>query len=246
MKTHSLPTLLAILIAWSSTAAAQTKQGGIEQMPAALETRFALSALSPDMRGTATVYVLDVAHGYRVAHQGNSGVACMVQRTAWEQAEFRDDIYVPRCFDAAGARTYLKVLIDAEALRIQGMKPDALKSEIERRYHTKQYKMPDRAGLSYMLSPVMRTWMPDQKVHTLSGPHVMFYAPNVTATDIGTPAGASTKYPFLTEEGVPEQTFIIQLMGDAERAAIVAEARPLIDDLCSYRDLLCLPKPATR
>lgn len=246
MKTRPSPTLIALLVVWASPARSQVKHAGIEQMPAALETRFALSALAPEMRGAATVYRLDVKRGYVIGQQGKSGVVCLVQRTAWEQAEFRDDIYVPRCFDAAGARTYLKVLIDAEALRIQGMKPDALKTEIEARFRNKRYKAPDRAGLSYMLSPLMRTWMPDQTVHTLSGPHVMFYAPNVTAADIGTPAGASKKYPFLTDEGVPEQTFIIQLMGDTERAAIVMEAGQLLDDLCSYRDILCLPKPATR
>ncbi len=240
------PTLLAILIAWSSAVHSQAPHIGIEQMPVALETRLALSALPPEMRGAATVYVLDVNRGYAIGQHGKSGVGCLVQRTAWEQGEFRDDIYVPRCFDAAGARTYLKVLIDAEALRIQGMKPEALKAEIEQRYRSKRYQAPS-AGVSYMLSPVMRTWMPpDDKVHTLTGPHVMFYAPNLTAADIGTPAGNSLKYPFLTEEGVPEQRFIIQLIGNLERAAIVAEAKQLLDDLCGYRDVLCLPKPATR
>jgi hypothetical protein len=245
MRLHPTLPLLAILVAGASTARSQAKHDGIEQMPVALETRLALSALPPDMRGAATVYVLDVNRGYSIGQQGKSGVGCLVQRTAWEQAEFRDDIYVPRCFDAAGARTYLKVLIDAEALRIQGMKPDALKGEIEQRYRSKRYKAP-AAGVSYMLSPLMRTWMPDDKVHTLSGPHVMFYAPNVTAADIGTPAGASTKYPFVTEEGVAEQTFIIQLIGDTERAAIVAEAKPLLDELCAYRAVLCLAKPGAR
>jgi hypothetical protein len=238
--------LLPILLVWSSTARTQARHAGVEQMPAALETRFALSALSPEMRKAATVYRLDVSRGYLLAQHGESGVACLVQRTAWEQAEFRDDIYVPRCFDAAGTRTYMKVLMDAEALRIQGMKADVLKTEIETRYRTKRYQTPDRAGLSYMLAPVMRTWMPDQKVHTLSGPHVMFYAPNVTASDIGTPPGGSSRNPFLTVEGVAEQTYIIQLLGDAERAAIVSDAKQLLDDLCAYRNVLCLPKPATR
>jgi hypothetical protein len=238
--------LLTILAMWSSTARSQATHVVIEPMPVALETRLALSALPPEMRGAATVYVLDVNRGYSIGQQGKSGVGCLVQRTAWEQSEYRDDIYVPRCFDAAGARTYLKVLMDAEALRIKGMKPDALKSEIEQRYRTKRYTAPG-AGVSYMLSPLMRTWMPpDDKVHTLSGPHVMFYAPNLTASDIGTPADNSVKYPFITEEGVPEQSFIIQLIGNTERAAIAADAKQLLDDLCAYRDVLCLSKPATR
>jgi hypothetical protein len=211
-------------------------------MPAALETRFALSALPPVMRGAATVYRLDVSHGYVIAQQGTSGVACLVQRNEWEAADVRDDIYVPRCFDAAGARTYLRVLLDAEALRIQGMSAGALKAEIETRYKSKRYKAPDRAGLSYMLSPLMRTRAPDGQVRTMKGPHVMFYAPNVTEKDIGAVAGASLKYPFLTTEGVSEQTFIIQLMGDTERAAIEEAEKELLNDLCSYRDVLCLKR----
>ena len=221
----------------------QPEKAVVEQMPAELEMRFALSALPPALRDSATVYRLDVKTGYAVARRGTNGVSCLVQRTAWEQAEFRDDIYVPRCFDAVGSRTYLKVLIDAEQLRIRGMSPAALKTEIEARFRDKRYVAPDRAGVSYMVSPVMRTWLDDQQVHTMNGPHVMFYAPNVTDGDIGARPAASRAYPFLTEEGVPEQSYMIQLVGSAERAAITANEKQLVEDLCAYRAVLCLAKP---
>jgi hypothetical protein len=42
----------------------------IEQMPAKLETHFALSALPPAMRDQATVYLLDPNKGYRLSRQG--------------------------------------------------------------------------------------------------------------------------------------------------------------------------------
>jgi hypothetical protein len=57
------------------------------------------------MRDSAIAFRLDVHRGYEVAKRGTSGVACLVQRTAWEQGYYRDDIYLPRCFDAAGAQT---------------------------------------------------------------------------------------------------------------------------------------------
>src|SRR5581483_10314713 len=126
--------LLALLAAWPAGGRPHGAPAAVEQMPIALETRFALSALPPEMRATATVYRLNVNSGYEIAQKGTSGITCLVQRTAWEQAEFRDDIYVPRCYDATGSRSYLKVLLDAEALRIQGMTPTALKAEIESRY----------------------------------------------------------------------------------------------------------------
>ena len=236
----------SLLVAFSLTVAAfagaQTGKVTIEAMPVSLETRFALSALPPALRDSATVYRLDVKSGYVVAQQGKSGVACLVQRTAWEQAEFRDDIYVPRCFDAGGASTYLKVLMDAESLRIHGMSPAALKTEMESRYRHKRYHAPTRAGLSYMVAPVMRTWLPDNVVHTMAGPHVMFYAPNLSDKDIGARPDASQAYPFSTTEGTAEQTYIIQLVGSAERAKILAAEKPLVDELCAYRDVLCLAK----
>src|SRR5262245_63474691 len=81
----------------------------IEQMPAKLETRFALSALPPGLRSQATVYLLDPKKGYQLSRQGTNGVACLVERTAWEQSDFRNDIYVPLYYDAAGTKSFLKV-----------------------------------------------------------------------------------------------------------------------------------------
>jgi hypothetical protein len=84
----------------------------------------------------------------------------------------RNDIYIPLCYDAVGTKTYLKVIMDAAALRAQGMGPAAVKAEIEKRYRDKTYNVPDKAGLSYMVGPIMRTvGPPDMKVHTMPMPH---------------------------------------------------------------------------
>jgi hypothetical protein len=214
----------------------------IEQMPAALETQFALSALPPAMRDKATVHLLDPKKGYRPSRQGTNGVACLVERTAWEQADFRNDIYVPLCYDAEGSKTFLKVIMDAATLRIQGMSPAALKAEVENRYKNKTYKVPEKAGLSYMVAPIQRTWMlPDGQVHTGSMPHLMFYAPKMTNEDIGAVPNSSLLYPFVFKEGIAEQSYMIQLIGEAEKARILADEKTLLDDLCAYRDFLCLP-----
>jgi hypothetical protein len=63
----------------------------IEQMPAKLETQFALSPLPPAMRDQATAYLLDPKKGYQLSRQGTSGVTCLVKRTAWAQADFRNE-----------------------------------------------------------------------------------------------------------------------------------------------------------
>jgi hypothetical protein len=99
-------------------------------MPAKLESQFALSASPPAMRAQATVYLLDPKKGYELSRHGTSGVTCLVERSAWEQADFRNDIYVPLCYDAAGSKSFLKVIMNVATLRIQGMSPVALKAEI--------------------------------------------------------------------------------------------------------------------
>jgi hypothetical protein len=238
--------IIAIGLAAMSARPSQAIETAIEQMPARLETQFALSALPPAMRDRATVYLLDPKKGYELSRQGASGVTCLVERTAWELADFRNDIYIPLCYDALGTKTYLKVIMDAATLRAQGMSPAALKAEIEERYRSKAYTAPEKPGLSYMVGPVMRTvGPPDMKVHTMPMPHLMFYAPSVTNEDIGAvpdlAVHASLLYPFIDRQGIAEQSYMIQLIGEAERARILADEKPLIDDLCAYRDVLCLP-----
>jgi len=132
--------------------------------------------------------------------------------------------------------------MDAAMLRIQGMSPVALKTEIEKRYKNKTYKVPAKAGLSYMVAPVTRTWMvADMQVHTMPMPHLMFYAPYSTNEDIGAPPNPSLLYPSIFKEGIAEQSYMIQLIGEAEKARIMVDEKPLLHDLCAYRDFLCLP-----
>jgi hypothetical protein len=237
MKIKVVPALVVVSLIGVGVSASPSQATGttIEQMPAKLETEFALSALPRALREKATVYLLDPAKGYQLSRQGTSGVTCLVQRTVWEMADFRDDIYIPLCYDAVGTKTYLKVIMDAASLRIQGMGPVALKAEIANRWRSKTYEVPEKAGLSYMLAPVFRTGgPPDMKVHTNPMPHVMFYAPNVTNEDIGAAPDLSVPssllYPFIDRQGIGEQSYVIQLVGEA-----------LLDDLCAYRDLLCVP-----
>src|SRR5260370_41647073 len=73
-----------------------------EQIPPPLEMQYALSALPPAMREPATVYLLNPKSGYQLKRSGTSGETCLLERTAWEHADFRSDIYVQLCYDSAG------------------------------------------------------------------------------------------------------------------------------------------------
>ena len=52
---------------------------------------------------------------------------------------------------------------------------------------------------------------------------------------------SSLLYPFIFKEGVGEQSYMIQLIGGAEKAKILINEKTLLDDLCAYRYVLCLP-----
>lgn len=240
-----LPTLVAISLVGTVAVAAGHTETTLDRMPAKLETQYALSALPPALRDQATVYLLDPRKGYELSRPGTKGLTCIVERTSWELADFRNDIYFPLCYDAVGTKTYLKVIMDAAALRAQGMSPAALKAEIERRYADMAYRVPEKAGLSYMVGPVMRTvGPPDLEVHTMAMPHLMFYAPYLTNEDIGAlpdlRVPSSLRYPFIDRQGNAETSYMIQMIGEAEKAQILADEKALLDELCAYRDILCL------
>ena len=95
-----------------------------------------------------------------------------------------------------------------------------------------------------MTAPLMRSYMSlDPKdvdsVMTMSMPHVMYYAPNITAADVGAlPCPPCAPYPFVFEAG--PHGYIIQRLGEAESAKIVADEAELVKELCSYRRSFCL------
>lgn len=213
----------------------------LERMPVDLEVRFALSALPPHLRDKAAVMVLDPAQGYVMERPGGNGFTCIVERTEWPRADFRDDVYTPLCYDAEGSRNHLQVYLDVARLRAGGEGAAAVRDKIAKRFATKHYRAPVRAGLSYMLAPLMRTYtnpnLADHTVATFSMPHHMVYAPNLTAQDIGS-AMPPSPFAFIFEPG-PHGYMVIPL-GEREAASLRDASRSLINDLCHYRKSLCL------
>lgn len=221
----------------------------IEPLPRDLEIQLALSALPPHLRDNATVYVLNPAKGFEVAREGTNGFHAFVARTgddtfkgSWPLAEYRDDILYPISFDKAGTKAQMRVFFDAAEMQAKGTPPGELKKIIKDRYETGFYKAPERAGISYMLSPVLRTYFnpeTNDRVTTATIPHVMYYAPDVSDKDIG--AGKlGGMYPFVILHG--HHGYMIQALGLTERAAINKEYEQMLARLCSIKDVWCLPK----
>jgi hypothetical protein len=222
----------------------ETANAALEAMPRDLEMKFALSALPPQLRDQASVYVLNPGKGYVSVRTGTNGFTCIVERTEWMREDFRNDIYTPLCYDAEGTKNQLKVYMDVAELRAKGMSAAKIKMEIERRFKDNIYKAPARAGLSYMVAPIMRTYpspLPtDKMVVTMSMPHIMYYAPGLSAGDIGATRPPSP-YPFILEQG--PQGYMIQLIGETESARILSDNKDLVSELCSYKNILCLNAP---
>jgi hypothetical protein len=221
----------------------------IEPLPRDLEIQLALSALPPHLRDNATVYVLNPERDFEVARKGTNGFHTFVARTgddtfrgAWPFKEYRDDILYPVSFDKAGVGAQMRVFFDAAEMQANGAPPGELKQIIKDRFKSGYYNAPDRAGISYMLSPVLRTyWNPEEtdSVVTMSYPHVMYYAPNVSSEDIG--AGKlGGMYPFVIFPG--PHGYFIQPVGLTERAAINKEYEEMLARLCKIKEVWCLPK----
>lgn len=214
----------------------------LERMPQSLEVRFALSALPPHLRDGATAYVLDPAAGYVVNRKGTNGFSCIVMRTewAWPQLAFRDDIYVPICYDKEGSNKMLPVWMDVAQMRARGLTPKQVYDETMKKFDGGVYQKPMRSGISYMTAPLMRSYpAPDAiEVMTMVLPHYMFYAPNVKNADVGGKPGSP--YPFILPQGPGPHDVIILLVGQTEKAAILSESKDLLDELCSYRKYLCI------
>ena len=240
------------------SASAQNKQtpgatNKIEPLPRDLEIQLALSALPPHLRDDATVYVLNPARGFEVARTGTNDFHAFVARTGddtfkgyWPLKEYRDDILYPIAFDKAGARAQMRVFFDAAAMQARGTPPGELKKIIQDRYKKGFYKAPGRAGVSYMLSPVLRTYEnPEEsdRVTTTNYPHIMYYAPDVSNEDIGggKPGGME---PFVILHG--HHGYMIQPYGVTEKEAINKEYAEMLARLCSTKDAWCLPKESRK
>ena len=265
-KVRRLPIIVVIAcLLFPLAASAADKQTSkamnkIESLPRDLEIQLALSALPPHLRDHATVYVLNPDKGFEVARKGTNGFYAFVARTgddsfrgSWPLTRYRDDILYPISFDSAGAKAQMRVFFDAAKMQAKGTPPEELKKIMQERFKKGYYKAPERAGVSYMLSPILRTYEnPDKsnRVYTANVPHVMYYAPNVSNEDIGgTPPSIHIvgyrmilhgRYPFVIMPG--PLGYFVQFLGMTERASITKEYEGMLERLCEIKKVWCLPK----
>jgi hypothetical protein len=243
MRIRTLALITGIFLSFAAVAADK-----VEPLPRDLEIELALSALPPHLRDGATVYVLNPAKGFEVARKGANRFHAFVSRTgddtfkgSWPLTEYRDDILYPIGFDDAGVKAQMRVFFDAAELQARGTPARELKKIIQERYASGFYKAPERAGVSYMLSPVLRTYVrpeEDDRVSTVNFPHVMYYAPDISNEDIGG-ATPGAPYPSVILHG--HHGYTIQPIGVTEAAALTKEYEGMLARVCKIKEVWCLP-----
>ncbi|SRR5581483_1710272 len=267
MKNTLTISIISFLL-FSLSATAQNSQvangNKVDALPRDLEIQLALSSLPAHLRDNATVYVLNPDKGFEVARKGTNGFHALVARTgddtfrgSWPFTRYRDDILYPVSFDEAGVNAQLRVFLDAAEMQAKGTPPEKLKQTIQERYKTHQYKAPERAGVSYMLSPILRTYVdPDHNdsVTTSNIPHIMHYAPNVSNAEVGGAMPTPEQFSYYMQHGRwPESPnpfvilhgphgYMIQFVGVAERDAINKEYAEMLARVCKIKDVWCLPQ----
>ncbi|HTQ27277.1 MAG TPA: hypothetical protein VMI35_04080 [Puia sp.] len=241
-RTISLLTLLTLLSLQNLAQGSSSWE--LDKMPADLETDYALSALPPNLRAGAAVYLLDPRKGYYLARKGTNGFSAYVNRTEWERGEFVQDTYAALGFDSAGSESILKVFLEVGAMRASGKyTPTQLRDIIVQRVKDGTYQAPPRAGICYMLSPLLRTHL-DGGIGNMVMPHYMFYAPGVDDHDIGGGWQPGGHQPFVASTGAVLDkshsifNYIILAAGETEKARIVEENKDLLQRLAAYKSIL--------
>jgi len=150
-------------------------------MPHEQQITLAESAAPAAVSSHATIYILG-PKGYEKARQGTNGFSCFVERHFLTPTE---TTIAPQCLDAEGSRTLLVVYLHAEELRSNGRSEAEIKEDAASGYKEGRYQIPSKPGLLYMMSSENRLSLTSGKSNGIFPPHLMFYAPNMTAKDIG-------------------------------------------------------------
>lgn len=197
----------AIVLCGSGVAAAQAPTPAVEASPPRYDARvsrdrqiaLALSAAPPAVAAHAAVYVLG-RNGYEKVREGSNGFSCMVERELVTTME-------PQCFDAEGSHTTLLARLRVEELRAQGKSEPEIARAIRDGYGAGQFRAPTKPGIVYMLSNENWVFDPSSQ-HIIHFPgHLMFYAPFMTAQDLGYETEATL--PYLVHPGAPDALMIV-------------------------------------
>lgn len=242
--------LLQLTITFGLAVLAPTTAGAADNgpppLPSDLESELALSALPEHLREAATVYRLDPRQGFLVERKGTNGFHAFVARNdpGIYQADWKhdrwDDLLIPIAFDEAGVASHMQPYFDLARDRATGVAPLDAQSRLRERYQS-IYQPPERAGISFMLAPVMRAYrgaFRTSEIATFSSPHYMYYAPYVTPSQIG--SAPTLEHPVMLSLEPGPHGLIVWVKGKKESEDIRERYADLLARLCAHDRSLCL------
>jgi hypothetical protein len=211
LKTWTLFVLLAALPSLASAHPANRPKSNNApvrydaSVPRDRQIQLALSAAPPEVAKQATVYILG-PKGYEKAREGSNGFSCIVERTIKGGAQIGVG---PMCFDAEGSRTLLLVHLFTEEMRAKGNSEDQIDADILAGYKDGRFKAPGKPGICYMLSTENYLYNPNTGETGAFPGHLMFYAPYMTAKDLGYQAISDSMQPYLVDPGQPNAMLVV-------------------------------------
>jgi hypothetical protein len=176
-------------------------------VPREQQIKLALSAAPEEVSSRAALYVLG-PKGYEKIRESTNGFSCLVGRS-FDRTGTTEASIDPECYDAEGTRTLLLVTLRQEELRAEGKSEAEVKADIANGYKAGRYQAPDKPGFVYMLSSENYIRNPETGK---SGPfpgHLMFYAPYMTAKDLGYESVKGSMMPYLSLPGQPDAMMIV-------------------------------------
>lgn len=174
------------------------------------EIGLALTAAPEHLRNEAGVYVLQRG-GYVKARDSHNGFNCLVLRGG--------NILGPICYDAEGSETNMKADMRNRELLEQGKSRQEVEKIIDGEYRAGKLLAPRRPGIAYMLSPDFKRYDPKTgEGKQFFPPHLMFYAPYLKNSDVGSKPEHFNSHSqlFILDEGKPgAYMIVVPNVGDA-------------------------------
>ncbi len=172
--------------------------GESTKLTMACEEALALSALPARLRDGASVYTLTGSE-FELTRKGKGEFTCLVARN-------HATAIIPQCADAEGADTVIPGIIKRTEWTLAGVDAKEQESRFERLASEGVFRAPERSGINYMMSNFNFIWNAQQEETMHVGPHVMYYAPNVSNEQIGgsmqEAMGSNRGTPVIIEEGI--------------------------------------------
>ena len=172
--------------------------------PRERQIELALSAAPTEVSSKATVYVLGLK-GYEKAREGTNGFSCLIERSFKGTTQTSS---APACFDAEGSGSIMVAYLRREELRAEGKSEAEIKDDIAKGYEDGRFKVPG-PGFLYMMSNENFVYNNVSGKSGFVAPHLMFYAPNKTANDVGYDSVSPTMVPYLTGSGIGPESLLV-------------------------------------